>query len=428
MSFKAFISHAAEDGCQALQLREWLAHEEVECWCFEEDLRYADHIEAKVIEAITNSDCLIVIISPNALESTWVRWEVGYAIQLRAKRGGVPRPTLVPVHVYEELPDPCELQPLRIGTDQPVGSPVPFHRHRCYRLQDPETIPRLAESIRPKVTRITDPRGVHSRLFDGVGRLMEELFPNELDRPDIDEIGDWLEADINQPETQLWTELLLASHLGDEVTGYIHMNYSTHFEFGYAAFLGISAAWRQRTSMKWLVDRGREEIRSLCSECRGLLFEVETVDLNTWNANVSAAESDSAPEKVNRLRRIHLFQTVGALLLVDELGSPIRVPQYSLKPPLGPETEIEHFLMLYPFNATDVPSVGEWLVKQYASLAAAGFGPHGVNIPGYSDYLTDFSARLKECIPSTAMFSKLFITNRMRVALRRSLESGVSGL
>lgn len=428
VSFNAFISHAAEDGYQALQLRQWLADEGVNCWCFEEDLRYAEHIETKVIEAIAKSDCVIVIVSPNALESTWVRWEVGYAIQLRAKRGGVPRPTLVPVHLYEELPDPCELQPLRIGTDQSLGVPVPFHRHRCYRLHDKGTIPRLAECIKPKITRITDPRGVHSRLFDGVGRLMEELFPNELDRPDIDEIGDWLEADIHQPETQLWPEVLLASHLGDEVTGYIYMNYSAHFEIGYAAFFGISAAWRQRTSMKWLLERGREEMKRLHSECRGVLFEVDTVDLNIWTADAPTAESDSVLENVNRLRRIHLFQTVGALLLVDGLGNPIKVPQYSLKPPLGPETELEHFLMLYPFKAGEVPTVGEWLVQQYTSLAAAGFGPHGVNIPDYSDYLTDFSARLGECIPYTAKFSKLFITNRMRVALRQSGESGVSVL
>jgi hypothetical protein len=84
--------------------------------------------------------------------------------------------------------------------------------------------------------------------------------------------------------------------------------------------------------------------------------------------------------------------------------------------------------MLYPLKAGDVPGVGDWLVKQYASLAAAGFGPHGVNIPGYSDYLTDFSARLGECIPSSATFSRLFITKRMRVALRQYRESGVSGL
>ena len=414
----AFISHAAEDESAALALRQQLAAQGIECWCFEEDLRHGDHIEAKVKEALTDSDCVVIILSAHALRSNWVRRELGYAIQLRDERGGVPRPYLIPVHTYEELPQPIELQPLRLDTQEPLGHPIPFHRHRCYRLRDATTLSTLANSMKPTITRIQEPSGRHARLFDGVGVLMQELFPNELDRPDIDEIRDWIEADLHQPDAQPWPEVLLAAHVGDAVTGYIYMNYSRHHELGYAAFLGISPAWRPRTTMRWLIERGRDEMERACPQCRGVFFQVDPPDLNACSETV-VAQAPLQAETAIRLHRINLFQNAGALLLVDNEGIPIRIPQPSLRPPLGPETELEHFLMVLPSRPGDVPEYGSWMIDQYLSLASAGFGPQGANVPGYTAYLADFSNRLRARLPSSARFAKLYFTREMRTAMRR---------
>ena len=414
----AFISHAAEDETAALQLRHQLAAQGINSWCFEEDLRHGDHIEGRVKEALTESDCIVIVLSPHALKSSWVCRELGYAIQLRDERGGVPRPCIIPVHTYEDLPQPIELQPLQLDTQEPLGPPIAFHRHRCFRLRDATALPALASSMKPAITRIQDPRGRHARLFEGVGSLMEELFPNELDRPDIDEIRDWLEADLNHPDAQPWPEVLLAAHAGDAVTGYVYMNYSPQYELGYAAFLGISRAWRTHTTMRWLMERGRDEMKKACPQSRGVFFQVDPLDLNECTL-VADASLTAQKEMAERLHRINLFQNFGALMLVDDKGIPIRVPQPCLRPPLGPETEIEHFLMVLPSSPGDVPEFGSWMVDEYLSLASAGFGPEGANVPGYSAYLAEFATRLKSRLPATARFTKLYFTREMRAAMRR---------
>lgn len=414
----AFISHAAEDETAALQLRQQLDAQGIKSWCFEEDLRHGDHIEEKVKDALKESDCMVIVLSPHALKSSWVCRELGYAIQLHNKRGGVPRPCIIPVHTYDALPQPIELQPIHFDSHEPLGPPIAFHRHRCCRLRDATTLPDLASSMKPAITRIRDPRGRHARLFEGVGALMEELFPNELDRPDIDEIRDWLEADLNQPDAQPWPEVLLAAHVGDAVTGYIYMNYSRNFELGYGAFLGIAHAWRTHTTMRWLMERGRDEMKKSCPQSRGVFFQVDPPDLNACSS-VAAAPPQLQAEMAIRLHRINLFQNFGALLLVDDDGIPIRVPQPCLRPPLGPETEIEHFLMVLPSSPGDAPEFGSWMVDAYLSVASAGFGPEGANVPGYTAYLAEFATRLKLRLPSKARFAKLYFTPEMRAAMRR---------
>jgi hypothetical protein len=413
----AFISHAAEDEIAALTLRTRLAEEGIECWCFEEDLRFSEHIDDRVMQALDNSDCIIVILSPAGLESEWVRWELGYARQLHQQRGGVPRPCLIPVHAYDQLPEPLEIQPLRLRTAEPIGSPLAFHRHRCYRLRDETMVPSLARSMRPSLTRVTEPSGKHERLFDGIAELIDELFPNELDRPHPEQIRDWLNDNLHNPTASPWTEFLLAAHIGEDVMGFAYLNYSHHYAYGYAPFLGISPAWRSRTRIGWLLEQSKAEMTRICPTCRGVLFEVELFDSHVIRRDGELG--DQASERAMNLHRVHLFQSFGARVLVDHANNPIRLPQPSLALPLGPETEVDHMLMVLPAVTSDAPQCDDELIDTYLSLWSAGFGPDGANIPGYMQYLETFAERLKKCIPRDAAFRKLYFSPEMRTVMKR---------
>jgi hypothetical protein len=412
----AFISHAAEDEAAAIRLKEQLGAGGIRCWCFEEDLRFSDHIETRVKEAIAESDWLIVVLSPSVWDSDWVRWELGFAKMLHQERGGVERPIILAVHDYEQFPANCELQPFRFGTTESIGSPLPFDRHRCVRLRDASQISVLSRHMKPNLTRIVEPRGRHEQLFEGVAALLVELFPEELDRPDIDEIREWLESSLYRVGDLDWPELIIVSHYGDQVTGFLHLNYSLKSEFAYGPFLGISQAWRSRTTLQQLVERGRSELVALNSECRGVLFQVEPFDESLLNSG--GDEHAWNEHEIAKLRRVNLFQTLGAFLLLDQSDKPIRIPQWSLKPPLGPETEVEHFLMFLPTSHGTIPAFDDQMIKTYLSLGEAGFGPEGVGIPGYLEYLVDFESRLRSGLPMFTKFGKLYFSREMRRAIR----------
>jgi hypothetical protein len=403
----AFISHAAEDEPAAMKLRGQLSAQGIDCWCFEEDLRFAEHIESRVTDALDRSDCIVVILSDNTLRSEWVRWELGYARTLHERRGGVRRPVLIPVHVYDELPQPLEIQPLRMGSVEPVGAPIPFHRHRCHRLSDERMVAVLARSMHPAITRIRDPNGMHERLFNGFERLLVELFPNKMDRPDSEVIRDWLETDLHQPGTQAWPELLLVSHIGDDVTGYAYSNYSRMHRMAYATFLGISPAWRPRTTIRWLIENARSELVREAPECRGVFFQVEPFD------------SGTEEEMAMRLHRVNLFQSFGGLMLLDSRGHPVRVPQPSIQLPLGPETEMGHYVMVLPFRAGAERVTYREIMDMLISAQMAGFGPSGVNVPGYGRYLQDFERRWSSHMTGETRCEKLYFTAEMRAAMRR---------
>ena len=180
---KAFISHASEDETKALDLKSRLATEGIECWCFEEDLRYSEEIELRVKEAIRDSDWLIVMLTDHAQESDWIRWELGFAKQLHDSRRGIERPIILAVHDYDQFPAPCEMQPLRFRSHEPYGPLLTFDRHRCYRFRDTAMIPALARSMKPEITRITGPRIATNTSSRAWGSCRSNCFPTNSTAP-----------------------------------------------------------------------------------------------------------------------------------------------------------------------------------------------------------------------------------------------------
>jgi hypothetical protein len=278
-------------------------------------------------------------------------------------------------------------------------------------------IPALARSMKPEITRITEPSDRHQHLFEGVGKLSVELFPNELDRPHIDEMRAWLEDDLNRPDSQEWPELLLAAHMRDVVTGYAALNYSRNHPFAYAAFLGISLEWRARATMRQLVAAGKEKVLEATPQCRGVVFQVDPFDENCLHDGFRG--SDALKESIERLCRVNLFTHHGALILCDGAHRPIHIRQPNLRPPLQLETEQEHFIMLLPIGQVQAHSFDDEMIGTYLSTFLTGFGPKGLNIPGYAEYLVDFERRLRASLPAVTRFERMYFTPAMRDAMRQ---------
>ena len=76
-----FISHSSKDGAFASMLHSKLTGEGVACWFAPEDLKIGDKFQEKIDESIGIYDMLLVVLSENSINSSWVEWEVRRAIK-----------------------------------------------------------------------------------------------------------------------------------------------------------------------------------------------------------------------------------------------------------------------------------------------------------------------------------------------------------
>jgi len=285
-----------------------------------------------------------------------------------------------------------------------MGEPMPFH-------------------LSPKTTVITEPSGEHEQLFESFVSVYEDLFPDRLLRVDPTVVADWLEKELYNADSATWPELLIVSHVGEEVTGFVHLNYHRTIPFAYGAYLGLAKKWRRFTSMRWLVIQAEEELLRLQPDCRGVFFDVDPIDLaliERWAGSKGAHDiaNDVIVEQSRRLRRIILFQNMGAALLQNDRGCTLPITHPSLAEPLVEENERSGLIMFLPKKGVDFPAIDVSFLDMYYDLAKAGFGPSGINIPGYRTYLEDVVARQKAKINSRLNFGKLYLTPAMRRMLR----------
>lgn len=89
-----FVSHSSSDAAVVRRLREALAPHGVELWIDRRELASGEPLDPEIAAAIDGAAHVIVVLSPEALKSAWVKKEVDYAKEVRARRPGF---RLVPV-------------------------------------------------------------------------------------------------------------------------------------------------------------------------------------------------------------------------------------------------------------------------------------------------------------------------------------------
>jgi len=100
--YNVFISYAHSDSDEAQRLVESLRAQNVTGFLDRADIVAGDVISSDVRSALKQSTAVIVLLSPRALHSQWVQFEIGAAEALGKK--------IVPVivsgeHLEEQLPD-----------------------------------------------------------------------------------------------------------------------------------------------------------------------------------------------------------------------------------------------------------------------------------------------------------------------------------
>ena len=101
---KVFISHAHDERDQAIvrRIAEGLRGQGLEVWYDEWEIWPGENFAEKISQALEESQAMVVVLTPNALRSPWVRREVEYALGSESYSG-----RLIPVIAgrKEDIPE-----------------------------------------------------------------------------------------------------------------------------------------------------------------------------------------------------------------------------------------------------------------------------------------------------------------------------------
>src|SRR5437773_8008065 len=88
---EVFLSHASRDHTQAKRLRDLLVAHGIKVWFSPHHIRGAQQWQDEIGEALARCGWFILMLSPNAVKSMWVKRELNYAlIQERYERRIIP--------------------------------------------------------------------------------------------------------------------------------------------------------------------------------------------------------------------------------------------------------------------------------------------------------------------------------------------------
>src|SRR6266545_7493451 len=81
-----FISHASGDDAFVAQLRQALEGQGLSVWVDSRNLRGGAKLAPEIASAIENARQVLVVLSPNTINSPWVRKEIQQALEVESRR------------------------------------------------------------------------------------------------------------------------------------------------------------------------------------------------------------------------------------------------------------------------------------------------------------------------------------------------------
>jgi hypothetical protein len=114
---RIFISHSSKDKLLARQLAQRLSAAGLSVWIPEDKILPGDNWAKKVGQALEESDLMVVLVTPHAFETEWLKEEIQYALTAERYQG-----RLIPVflgaeqEILEDVPWILrKLNPVQVG-------------------------------------------------------------------------------------------------------------------------------------------------------------------------------------------------------------------------------------------------------------------------------------------------------------------------
>ena len=132
--YSCFISYSTKDDQFARRLHEGLQDNGVRCWFAPEDLRIGDKFRVRIDEAIRLHDKLLIILSEDSVNSTWVEDEVESALEKerKAKERGKDQTVLFPIRLDSAVMDTDAAWAASIRRTRHIGDFSAWKDHDAY--------------------------------------------------------------------------------------------------------------------------------------------------------------------------------------------------------------------------------------------------------------------------------------------------------
>lgn len=297
----AFLSNASDDRQEAHRYRAHLhsAGSDIRQYT---DLtrsgRDAAGVVASLALEISKRDFFLILVSNSSLSKEYSQRELGLARDT-AERNRKFRPLIIPVYTskvdWNKTPTPPEFPTREFLTGDPK-EPFALLPEGGFRMHGDSTQEQeeLAAYLKPQllISRIDF---VDEYIFDDleVFELYEDLFPpEERDNPASikkwvleTDIGETRSVDINDGEvafTYRPDSRFCILKVGNKAVGLSFLTYDHTYRIMYGNYIAVQESWRSFGLAKYFAAKikSRFEEFELFSDMRGIVFEVETFDLN----------------------------------------------------------------------------------------------------------------------------------------------------
>jgi len=128
--YSCFISYSSKDTLFATELHNQLRIQGVRCWKDSEDLKIGDKFQEEIEKAIRLHDKLLVILSENSVNSTWVEREVQAAFEKERKHQST---VLFPVRLDDAVMDAEQAWAADIRRTRHIGDFRKWKDHDSFR-------------------------------------------------------------------------------------------------------------------------------------------------------------------------------------------------------------------------------------------------------------------------------------------------------
>ena len=134
--YSCFISYSSKDNEFSRRLHADLQAEGVRCWFAPEDLRIGDKFRTRIDEAIRLHDKLLLILSEDSVNSTWVEDEVESALEKerKAKERGEERTVLFPIRLDSAVMETDAAWAANIRRTRHIGDFSAWKEHDAYQV------------------------------------------------------------------------------------------------------------------------------------------------------------------------------------------------------------------------------------------------------------------------------------------------------
>jgi GNAT superfamily N-acetyltransferase len=403
---KAFVSHSHKDEEVVRRLGACLERAGIQPWMYKDDLPLGRRIPATVYTQMRTADYCIVVLTAASVRSAWVARELGLATRFH-KAAKPSRPQIIGVTAGLATPPRIALRNFETARKQ--RGAIDFADRRCLALDDctDDELTRALEGLTPRLTWLSD-RQYEPELERQVITCYNDLFPEE-ERDPWEDIVSWMdEALVPNPTWEPWKEYCAALHLNDAVLGFAYFSFHVRSQWCGGCYFGVQESWRGQNRGTRLLREVGDRMRREWPQAKGILFEIEMVDIQLLEAATHCARLADFPQP-NRLKcnifalaRLLIYQSQGCRAFLTRDGRALNVVQPALTDPLDESKERPMILMFLPLHDANSQVLAPEDVLQYWYVEFYGQSHDGSTAARIRDYDT-YVARVRDRVLQQAV-------------------------